>query len=164
MNRRRNADGNLVNVGNFDADGANLNNNRPDNPNDNLGVCSSRSASQKEDNRPLWPVCRNGGFYVGSLIHPPSIFPISTSREESSIYVFSGIAPQSLVSRTSTLRRSSSILHSCSTTRRLYPRRLFARSSVMNSCTASRSSVAPRAWRSYLANLPTALCSAIRNR
>lgn len=39
----RDSDGNLVNVGNFDSDGANVNNDRPDNRNDNLGVSFSRS-------------------------------------------------------------------------------------------------------------------------
>ena len=39
----RDSDGNLVNVGNFDAKGANVNNDRPDNRNDNLGVSFSRS-------------------------------------------------------------------------------------------------------------------------
>ncbi len=44
---RRNSDGNLVNVGNFDADGVNVNRNRPDNHNDNLGVSFSRSLGRK---------------------------------------------------------------------------------------------------------------------
>lgn len=39
----RDSDGNLVNVGNFDDTGANVNNDRPDNRNDNLGVSFSRS-------------------------------------------------------------------------------------------------------------------------
>lgn len=39
---RLDSNGNLVNFGNCDANGANVNNN-PDNSNDNLGVCLSRS-------------------------------------------------------------------------------------------------------------------------
>ncbi len=41
--RRRDSDGKLVNVGKFDSDGVNVNSNRPDNSNDNLGVAFSRS-------------------------------------------------------------------------------------------------------------------------
>ncbi len=41
--KRRDADGKLVNVGNFDADGANVNRNRPDYSGDYLGVVFSRS-------------------------------------------------------------------------------------------------------------------------
>ena len=36
------SDGNRVNVGNFDADGFNVNNNWDDNRNDNLGLSASR--------------------------------------------------------------------------------------------------------------------------
>ncbi len=43
VKNRRTSDGNLVNVGNFDADGANVNNWKPDNSNSNLGVSFSRS-------------------------------------------------------------------------------------------------------------------------
>ena len=39
----RDSDGNLVNVGNFDDAGANVNRNNPDNQSDNLGVSFSRS-------------------------------------------------------------------------------------------------------------------------
>ena len=39
----RTSDGNLVNVGNFDDAGADVNRNNPDNRNDNLGVSFSRS-------------------------------------------------------------------------------------------------------------------------
>lgn len=42
----RNSDGNFVNVGNFDADGANVNRNRPRNSNGNLGVCFSRTVGK----------------------------------------------------------------------------------------------------------------------
>ena len=64
--KRRDSDGNLVNVGNFDADGANVNRNRPGNHNDNLGVAFSRSL-----------------FYLEVLIQPPSILPISMTDSES---------------------------------------------------------------------------------
>ncbi len=37
------SDGNLVNVGNFDRDGVNVNNDQPDNSNGNLGVVLSRN-------------------------------------------------------------------------------------------------------------------------
>ena len=37
------SDGNRVNVGNFDADGLNVNNNWNDNRNGNLGLASSRN-------------------------------------------------------------------------------------------------------------------------
>ena len=36
------SDGNSVNVGNFDSDGLNVNNDSRDNANSNLGVCPSR--------------------------------------------------------------------------------------------------------------------------
>jgi hypothetical protein len=39
------SDGNRVNVGKFDANGLNVNNNYDDNVNDNLGVASSRQSS-----------------------------------------------------------------------------------------------------------------------
>jgi len=39
----RDSDGNLVNVGNFDSDGVNVNNDRPGNSNDNLAVSFSRN-------------------------------------------------------------------------------------------------------------------------
>lgn len=55
----RDSDGNLVNVGNFDAKGANVNNDRPDNRNDNLGVSFSRSVPR---------LC--GGVFRGS--NPPA--------------------------------------------------------------------------------------------
>jgi hypothetical protein len=41
----RDSDGNRVNVGNFDADGLNVNNNWDDNRNDNLGLSSARQSS-----------------------------------------------------------------------------------------------------------------------
>jgi hypothetical protein len=51
------SDGNRVNVGNFDSDGLNVNNNWDDNVNDNIGLSSARKS----------PLClvtnarRNGG-------------------------------------------------------------------------------------------------------
>jgi hypothetical protein len=38
------SDGNHVNVGNFNAEGLNVNNNYDDNQNDNLGVSSARKS------------------------------------------------------------------------------------------------------------------------
>jgi hypothetical protein len=38
------SDGNRVNVGNFDSDGLNVNNNRDDNRNDNIGAASARKS------------------------------------------------------------------------------------------------------------------------
>ena len=49
--KRRNSDGNLVNVGNADADGANVNRWNPDNSNDNLGVAFSRSFGPRPNRR-----------------------------------------------------------------------------------------------------------------
>ncbi|OGH51585.1 MAG: hypothetical protein A3H17_00895 [Candidatus Levybacteria bacterium RIFCSPLOWO2_12_FULL_37_14] len=40
--QKQTSDGNLVNVGNSDTDGANVNNWKPDNSNDNIGVVLSR--------------------------------------------------------------------------------------------------------------------------
>ena len=39
------SDGNRVNVGNFDSQGLNVNNNSDDNRNDNLGLSSARQSS-----------------------------------------------------------------------------------------------------------------------
>lgn len=78
VKERRSADGNLVNVGNFDANGANVNNWKPDNVNDNLGVSFSRSLYQNE---PCW-------FVLVSFIQPPSIRPISTSAFSRVRYFF----------------------------------------------------------------------------
>ena len=55
----RTSDGNLVNVGNFDDTGANVNRNNPDNRNDNLGVSFSRSVPRLR-----------GGVFRGS--NPPA--------------------------------------------------------------------------------------------
>ena len=46
------SDGNRVNVGNFDSDGLNVNNNWDDNRNDNIGVASARKS-------PLFPIRKN---------------------------------------------------------------------------------------------------------
>lgn len=55
----RESDGNLVNVGNLDDKGANVNRNDPDNRNDNLGVSFSRSV----------PRLRGGVFRI---FNPPA--------------------------------------------------------------------------------------------
>ena len=49
------SDGKLVNVGNFDVDGVNVNRNTPDNSNSNLGVAFSRS---------LCPALTGGAFFI----------------------------------------------------------------------------------------------------
>lgn len=59
------SDGSLVFVGYFDADGANVNRNRPDNHDDNLGASSSRSL-----------------IYLVVFIQPPNILPISKDNSE----------------------------------------------------------------------------------
>lgn len=57
------SDGNRVNVGNFDADGLNVNNYWDDNRNSNLGVSASRQS-------PLYPTeypALRGGSFVSAL-------------------------------------------------------------------------------------------------
>ncbi len=80
----RDSDGNLVNAGNFDSDGVNVNRWNPDNANDNLGVLLSRSV----DNRK----CKHTPYYTGvcllfwrDRIHPPSMRPISFSSSSNLI-------------------------------------------------------------------------------
>lgn len=83
---RRNSDGKLVNVGNFDADGANLNSWNPDNSNGNIGVSFSRS---------LCPdyIDYISGFSIFKLfIQPPSIDPISCNGLSNNKYLFRFIA------------------------------------------------------------------------
>lgn len=50
----RSSDGNLVNFGNFNADGANVNRWKPDNANDNLGALFSRSLTSRLGGRLLY--------------------------------------------------------------------------------------------------------------
>lgn len=76
---RRNSDGKLVNVGNFDSNGANLNDWNPDNSNDNIGVSFSRS---------LRPDYVSGFSSFNFFIQPPSIFPISCKFSSNFIYFF----------------------------------------------------------------------------
>ncbi len=73
----RDSDGNLVNVGNFDDTGANVNNDRPDNRNDNLGVSFSRSV----------PRLRGGVFrtFNPSAYHLADLNDLFRQRCESSI-------------------------------------------------------------------------------
>ena len=60
--------GNLVNVGNFDADGANVNNDSPDNSNDNLGVSFARSLCPPILSR---GICLSAvGFFNPATEHP----------------------------------------------------------------------------------------------
>ena len=42
--KKRSSNGNLVNGGNFDTNGVNVNNWNPDNSNPNIGVCASRQS------------------------------------------------------------------------------------------------------------------------
>ena len=65
------SDGNLVNFGNFDADGTNVNRWNPKNRNGNLGVSFSRRVVDKTAGFSQW-------FYeLSDRIQPPSILPIS---------------------------------------------------------------------------------------
>ncbi len=73
---KRSSDGKFVNVGHFDSDGVNVDNNQPDNHNANLGACLSRSVHKEPP----------GSFVFRLLIQPPIILPISSSAPSSSIY------------------------------------------------------------------------------
>lgn len=75
----RDSDGNLVNLGNFDSKGANVNRRNPDNANSNLGVCFSRSVQKLLD--------KFQAVFV-YLIQPPVIFPISIIFSSNLIYLF----------------------------------------------------------------------------
>src|SRR3989344_4779446 len=74
------SNGNRVNVGNFDSNGLNVNNNWDDNRNSNIGVSSARKSS-------LYPrtgIPTSGGYSLYrslvDLIQPPSIRPISSTN------------------------------------------------------------------------------------
>lgn len=74
----------MVNFGNFDSKGANVDRRRPDNANAKLGVLSSRS---------LIPF--HGGkkeIYFMDFIQPPSIFPISWRDSSKKTYFLSLMA------------------------------------------------------------------------
>lgn len=58
--KRRDSDGKLVNVGNFNANGANVNRWTPDNVNDNLGLIFSRSLC----------LALNGGVFFLDIFYP----------------------------------------------------------------------------------------------
>lgn len=62
IGKERDSDGNLVNVGNFDADGANMNRWNPDNTNDGLGVLLSRSVDNGNAN--ILPSIRGSMFVI----------------------------------------------------------------------------------------------------
>ena len=66
------SNGNVVNVGNFDENGVNVDNDNPRNRNDNLGFRLSRSVYEE-------PAVSSAGFVFNFLIQPPSIRPISKS-------------------------------------------------------------------------------------
>jgi hypothetical protein len=57
-NGAQSSDGNFVNVGNFDSDGLNVNNDDRSNSNSNLGVCPSRKFRQWQN---VTKVFREGG-------------------------------------------------------------------------------------------------------
>lgn len=57
--QRVDSNGNRVNVGNFDSNGLNINNNWDDNRNDNIGVASARKSSLS--------MYRNARFTAGIL-------------------------------------------------------------------------------------------------
>jgi len=73
----RSSDGNLVNLGNFDADGVNGNRWKPDNREGNIGVSLSRSVAKLAYLKGEFCVC---------LIQPPSCLPISCSRSSYCTY------------------------------------------------------------------------------
>jgi len=89
------SDGNLLNFGNADATGANVNRNKPDNSNDNLGAVSSRRNQiskslscgrllDSTDDCVLGVVfCPLAGGLI-SFIQLPIIRPISSAPSESS--------------------------------------------------------------------------------
>ena len=65
------SDGNRVNVGNFDSDGLNVNNNWDDNHNDNIGAASARKSPPLFAESP--PYGRAFSYRpLAVLIHPPS--------------------------------------------------------------------------------------------
>lgn len=81
------SNGNRVNLGKFDSNGLNVNNWNDDNRNDNIGLASSRYFFLCLDKK-KYPHLR-GYFsyrYLIDLIHPPSIFPISSSLSSKTIY------------------------------------------------------------------------------
>jgi|SRR3989344_1722516 len=73
-------DGNLVNVGNFDAKGVNGDNWKPLNANDNVGASFSRSVARKGQGFALI-------FPFVASIQPPSIWPITMVRSLNSAYL-----------------------------------------------------------------------------
>src|SRR3989344_8015034 len=91
------SDGYRVNVGNFDADGLNVNNNSDGNRNDNLGMASARKS-------PFYPQSSPSpeSFCCHSLldlIQPPSILPISSTSTSSATSFLLSIAFVSFMSR-----------------------------------------------------------------
>jgi hypothetical protein len=72
------SDGNRVYVGNFDANGLNVNNYWDNNRNDNIGVASARQSSIFKQK----PISTDMGFCdyypLVDRIQPPSIRPISS--------------------------------------------------------------------------------------
>lgn len=81
--KRRSSDGSLVNVGNFDSDGVNVNRNDPRNHNDNLGVAFFRSVRRTGS---LQRGCFSFCCSFSALMNPPSCFPIPMSFSERKAY------------------------------------------------------------------------------
>gem|GEM_PF-3719970 len=145
--RRRDSDGKLVNVGNFDSDGVNVNRNTPDNSNDNLGVCFSRSLSP--------PAFLKSGrvFYFRLFIQPPSIRPISSSVSSRDMYVFFSIARTSEQIRTNVCRTFNFKSASASTAGFLLSGFEFARNSNSSISSVAFSHFCPKVKRSFLGNI-----------
>ncbi len=73
--KRVSSNGNHVYVGNFDADGLNVNNNWDDNRNDNLGLAARRQSTPNRQAADFYSVC----CFSSARCQPPSIFPTSVS-------------------------------------------------------------------------------------
>ena len=69
----RESDGNLVNVGNFDTDGANVNRWNPDNTNSDIGVLLSRSVDKGNTN--ILPLMHGSMFVVRKRSYPSTEHP-----------------------------------------------------------------------------------------
>src|SRR3989338_2942106 len=101
------SNGNRVNVGNFDSNGLNVNNNWDDNRNSNIGVSSARKSS-------LYPrtgIPTSGGYSLYrslvDLIQPPSIRPISSTNCCRVAYFLLSMVFTSFISRKNTRKKLS---------------------------------------------------------
>src|SRR3989344_1688695 len=102
------SNGNRVNVGNFDSDGLNVNNNWDDNRNDNIGLASARQSFSIRS-MPVRQLTdgHTCSYSFADLIHPPSIRPISSMGDWSAMYFLLSIVFTSFSSRRSTRNRLS---------------------------------------------------------